>query len=284
MASAPQALASDRKEITIVSHSMLFYWWPVWAVGLLMALLSYIDGHRVALVPENTEALEKADVAVGEAGKSTKYEGRQVLLVPKEGGLPKDAEGKDLAQPKLRMTARSSWGVLFATVLLLVIFITNVPLRGLWSVVVIILVVLLAVIFALAGWWETIFHYASLLDIRINVGGYLFISLILFAMWLVVMLLFDRQIYMVFTPGQFRVCQEVGGGESTYDTMGMVIQKQRDDLFRHIILGLGSGDLIVRTSGANTHEFHMPNVLFIGRKLQQIEDMQRDRPMVKGSV
>jgi hypothetical protein len=96
------------------------------------------------------------------------------------------------------------------------------------------------------------------------------------------MLFFDRQLYMIFTPGQFRVCQEIGGGESTYDTMGMVIQKQRDDLFRHIILGLGSGDLIVRTSGAHSHEFHMSNVLFINRKLQVIEEMQRDRPVVKG--
>ena len=55
-----------------------------------------------------------------------------------------------------------------------------------------------------------------------------------------------------------------------------------DDLFRHWILGLGSGDLIVRTSGANSHEFHMPNVLSVSYKLRQIEEMQRDRPTVQG--
>ena len=65
--------------------------------------------------------------------------------------------------------------------------------------------------------------------------------------------------------------------------MGMAIQKQRDDLFRHWILGLGSGDLIVRTSGANAQEFDLHNVLFIGRKLELIEQMQRDRPVVKAS-
>jgi len=62
--------------------------------------------------------------------------------------------------------------------------------------------------------------------------------------------LLDPQIYMVFTPGQLRVRQEIGGGEAAYDTAGMVIQKQRNDLFRHWILGLGSGDLVVNTSGA----------------------------------
>lgn len=277
----PAAATSDRTEIKIVSHSMLFYWWPVWAVGLLMALLTYIDGHLMAVVPPVAEAVNAPRVQVT---SNRDEKDADVLVIPKDkGGLPKDKEG-NIIQPKLHMTRSSAYGVLFATVLLLVIAITNVPLRGLWSVVVIITIVLIAVIFALAGWWETIFHYISLLDIRINAGGYLFISLILLVMWLVTTLLFDRQIYMIFTPGQFRVCQDIGGGETTYDTMGMVIQKQRDDLFRHIILGLGSGDLIVRTSGANTHEFHLPNVLFINRKLQLIEDMQRDRPMVKGTL
>ena len=101
-------------------------------------------------------------------------------------------------------------------------------------------------------------------------------------MWVVTVYFFDRQMYMIFTPGQFKVCLEIGGGETAYDTMGMTIQKQRDDLFRHWILGLGSGDLIVRTSGANAHEFHMHNVLFVGHKLKQIEDMQRERPVVQG--
>jgi hypothetical protein len=29
--------------------------------------------------------------------------------------------------------------------------------------------------------------------------------------------------YMVFAPGQLRVHQEIGGGEVTYDTLGMVV-------------------------------------------------------------
>jgi len=46
------------------------------------------------------------------------------------------------------------------------------------------------------------------------------------------------------------------------------------------LLGLGSGDLIVRTSGAQTHQFEMPNVLFIGRKVQAIEDLLREKSVV----
>jgi hypothetical protein len=36
--------------------------------------------------------------------------------------------------------------------------------------------------------------------------------------------------------------------------------------------------LIVKTTGAQAHHFEMPNVLFINRKKQQIEDLIREMP------
>ena len=152
----------------------------------------------------------------------------------------------------------------------------------LWSVVVIVIIVLMSIIFYLAEWWEPILNALGRLHIHINAAGYLVISLALFVIWLVTFLLFDSQIYMVFTPGQLRVRQEIGGGEAAYDTAGMVIQKQRNDLFRHWVLGLGSGDLIVTTSGATAHHFDLPNVLFVGYKVRQIEEMLREKPVVQG--
>jgi hypothetical protein len=150
----------------------------------------------------------------------------------------------------------------------------------LWSVIVIMFIISLAIIFGLLDWWDRIVTYLSFLDIRINMGGYLLISSVLFGLWLIVTLLFDKQIYMVFTPGQLRVRLEIGEAETAYDTAGMTIQKQRSDLFRHWILGFGSGDLIVKTSGAQAHTFDMPNVLFLGRRVREIEDMLRSRPVV----
>src|SRR5205814_353770 len=117
----------------------------------------------------------------------------------------------------------------------------------------------------------------SLLDIRLNMSGYVFLSTGLLLLWLFAFFFFDKQIYITFLPGQLKVCQEIGSGEKAYDAIGMSIEKEKTDLFRHKILGLGSGDLVVRTSGADRHEFHLTNVLFVSRKLQQIEDMQRTR-------
>lgn len=276
----PVKPAADSREITIVSHSTLFYWWPVWAIGFLLGFLS-LWGAKMAVVPDGTRAVRGVEVPIiGQDGKE-KIEKREVLVLPEGKHLPTvDPNDPNSAprDPRLHIHPSKSLGVLFTTVLLLVVVITNVPLRGMWSFMVIFVIVALSIIFALAGWWDAILRHLSYLDIRINAGGYFFISGILLAIWLFTVLIFDKQIYMVFTPGQFKVCTEVGGGEQAYPTIGMTLEKQRSDLFRHWILGLGSGDLIVKTTGAQAHHFEMPNVLFIARKMQQIEDMVRKIP------
>jgi hypothetical protein len=272
--------ASENRQITVISHSTLFYWWPVWVIGFLLGLISHFSGWRMAVVPNGTDVVHAAEV-IGPTrdGKETRYKGVEVLILPENKHLALQDPNDPNSQPLMRHVSKGSeFGVLFAIVLLLVIVITNVPLRGLWSFMVIFLVIALAIIFALAGWWDAILRTFAALDIRINAGGYIFISSILLAIWLFTVLVFDKQIYMVFTPGQFKVCTEVGGGEQTYSTIGMTLEKQRSDLFRHWILGLGSGDLIVKTTGAQAHHFEMSNVLFIGRKMQRIEDMVRKIP------
>lgn len=278
---APPTAAPE--EITIVSHSNLFYWWPVWAVGFLIAALTFLDNQYMAIVPAKTEALESATVITKTGDKLVN---REVLMLPEGKELaarvdPAKKKGSPPANPRLHIAKGRAYGVLFATVLLVVIVLTNIPLRGMWSIMVIVLAVLLSVIFALAGWWEIILFHLSLLDIRINAGGYLFISLPLFLIWLFVMLLFDRQIYMVFTPGQFRVCTEVGGGEQVYDATGMTLEKKRSDFFRHWLLGFGSGDLVVKTSGAQAHHFDLPNVLFVNKKKEMIEKMLKRRAVTE---
>lgn len=274
---SPAATLANR-QITIVSHTTLFYWWPVWAVGFLLGLLSLLSGWRMVSVPADTEAVRATEV-IGppKDGKEIRYKDREVLVLPASD--PKHPNRKLAEEPlKLRAYPSKNFGVFFATVLLLVLVITNVPLRGLWSWMVIFLLIALTIIFALADWWAHILSAIHLLDVRINAGGYIYISTILFAIWLFTVLVFDKQIYMVFTPGQFKVCTEIGGGEQVYSTIGMTLERQRSDLFRHWVLGLGSGDLIVKTTGAQAHHFEMPNVLFINRKVRQIEDMVRKIP------
>lgn len=268
------------RSITIVSHSQLVYWWPVWVFGFLFGLLTYFGGGLMVVVPDKSKVVREV-VGVGEPGSK-----RTIILVPDDPkALPadefaqiKDKDGKLISEePRLHVSRSRGMGVLFCIILLLVIVITNVPLRGLWSVIVIVGIILMALIFQLAGIWDSILTSFALLDIRINAGGYFFIATVLLIIWLFTVMIFDRQMYIVFTPGQLKICTEIGGGEKVYDAFGLHIEKQRSDLFRHWILGLGSGDLIVKTSGAQSHQFDLPNVLFIGRKVAQIEELMKMR-------
>ncbi len=262
-----------RREILIVSHSSLFYWWPVWAVGFIMGGLSMFSGTRIATLPPQSKEFHKAkEVSVTDSKDETNsFKDRDVIVAPASSST---------TVTNLHIWGSKNPGVIFAVVLLVVIGITNVPLRGLWSVIVIIVGVAAVIILSLAGILDQILGWLFLLDVRINAAGYFVISGVLFLLWLLIFIFFDRQIYMVFTPGQLRVKLEIGDAETAYDTTGMTIQKQRSDLFRHWILGLGSGDLIVRTAGAQGHQFDMPNVLFLGRKVREIEDMLRSRQVV----
>jgi hypothetical protein len=268
---APKAPAGVLpREVHIVAHSTLFYWWPVWAAGLLLAALTWWDGNRLAIVPPGTQAKEHVE---GDC---------EALVLPAGAHLPKDPATGQPREPSLRVASHSGYGVVFVVVVLLVIFITNVPIRGLWSVLAVVVVLLGTIILALAGWWDDILEAAAHSRVYINAFGYLAIAVPLLVLWLVVVLVFDRQMYMVFAPGQLRVRQEIGSGEVAYDTMGMVVEKRRSDLFRHWLLGFGSGDLYVKTSGANAQHFEMHNVLFVGNKLQLVQEMLQTREVVAG--
>lgn len=272
----------DPDVVWIYSHSMLFYWWPVWAVGLVLAALTYFEGNRAVVVPDGSISRSDATVTYKEGDQtSITRSGADVVIIPDKKQLPRD-ENNNPVPPKVFMSHQKIYGVVFTFVLVLVIFFTNVPLRGMWSLVMFMGIVLVVVIVWLANWWSAVLGYLDQLDIRLNMGFYMVISAVMLALWLATVFFFDRQIYMKFQPGQLKVVEEVGEGAKVYDTTGMTVEKVRSDFFRHMILGLGSGDLIVRTSGAQAHQFEFKNVLFIGSKVAKIEELMRERQVEPG--
>lgn len=259
------------REIRVVAHTMIFYWWPVWAVGFLLAGLSWLAGHRLAVVPAGTKVVEGFD---GD---------REALVVPAGAHLPRDPATSKPREPTLHVTSRSGFGIVFVVVLFVVIFITNVPIRGLWSIIVLVGVLMGTIILAVAGLWDHILEALIQSHVYINAFGYVAISLPLLVLWLVAIFFYDRRRYMIFAPGQVKVCKEIGGASAAYDTLGMVVAKRRSDVFRHWLLGFGSGDLHVKPAGTHGEQFEVPNVLFIGSKLQLIQDMLQTREVVRGA-
>ncbi|MBL8798206.1 MAG: hypothetical protein JNM56_30205 [Planctomycetia bacterium] len=236
-AAAPPSKAELRKEaeqtpqLTIISHSPLLYWWPIWAVGYILAAMTYFQGQPY-----------------------------------------------QIGQVTERIHPSSNIGVLFFVTLFLVVLITNVSVRGLASGMVVLSILLLTVLFAYLDWWDPILAWAGNLSIHMNLGGYVFISTLMFLAWFLAVFVFDRMSYWRIKPGQITQEFVFGAGSRSYDTQGIVVEKHRDDVFRHWILGAGSGDLVIRTSGANRDTIQVPNVAFIGSKIDVLQRMIATEP------
>jgi hypothetical protein len=271
----PASPAEDnwQPDVVIISHTPFFYWWPVWAVGFLMGALTYWQGHQMAFVPPGTQPKRAARVE-GIDGP------RDVLVAPADQSLPVTADD-DLKQPEMRMMVSNNPGMLWVLTVCLLVVVTHIQLRGVWSVVAILLFLLLTILVTLLGLWDWLFRSFRGIDVHISASGYLAISTFLFVLWLLTFLLYDRREYMVFSRGQLRVRKAIGTGEVVYDTRGMVVEKHRDALFRHWLLGLGSGDLTIHTAGPRPQQLEMPNVLWIDHKLALIHKMLQEREVVK---
>ena len=167
-------------------------------------------------------------------------------------------------------------GLLFVAVLVLLIIFTNAQLRGIYSVVTVVTVGFFTVLLAWLGWLDSILDVVPYLSARANVGFYVLFSTALLIVWLLSFFVFDR-LWRV-TPGQMTEEHLVGGGERSFDTHGMVFRRRNQDFFKHLILGLGAGDIVLTTSGARSEEVHLPNVLFVDAKLQTVQHLIAVQP------
>jgi hypothetical protein len=213
-------------EMVIVSHSMLFYWWPVWVVGYLMAVFTWSYGQTI----------QTAELAM--------------VVHPSNNG-----------------------GILFLLTLFLVIIITNVVVRGLASALVIMGMVLVAVTLAYLRWWDDVLGFVGHLNVYLNQGAYFWFSTLLFIAWALATFVIDRMSYWVVKPGQVTRVYVLGASSESFDTENMTLEKRRDDLFRHWLLGLGTGDLRIHTFGARQKEIYIPNVLFVGTRIKALEKL-----------
>jgi hypothetical protein len=231
----------ERLKVTVIGHSPLFYFWPIWFLGYALGLMTYFE------LPEMFV--------------------RATLENP----------GGNVGVTEIALTD-NEWGVTYCIVCMLIMVISNVSMRGWASVVVIVSVLFFTLLFAYLDWWDVILDFFGKQVVYMNSGFYFFFSTIVLIPWLINFFIIDRLDYWVFVPGQAIHKKMVGLGEQTYDISGMAIYKQRDDLFRHWILGLGSGDLRIATSGAARQEITLHNVLFLGKKIDRIQALVAIKP------
>jgi hypothetical protein len=111
--------APHKREILVVSHCSLFYWWPVWAVGFLMFLITAFTGEYMVTVPTGAYAQREGATVPVEAkkkGEAAGEEKRDALIFPKDHHLRPKAGPPE--QPRLWMTTNKNLGVFLVAVLL----------------------------------------------------------------------------------------------------------------------------------------------------------------------
>lgn len=245
----------SEREIRIYSHSAIFYWWPVWLLGFVFALVTYLDGGQMIYVPPGT---------VVEGNRLTAPEAAKLLEPPHD-----------------RMARSPYLGTWFLVVMMIVFVASNVSLRGLWEWVSVLAIALLVSLIWTWSLWDNLADWFRLLHVHINLAGYLFVSTFMFTIWVLTVFLFDRRTYIVFSAGQVRVLNEIGEAEKVYDVTNMTIQVLPNVFIRHRILGLwGASDLVVRTGGPQAEVLEWPNVLFARSRLKQIQARLKAREVV----
>jgi hypothetical protein len=264
---APTPAAVQR--LRVIGHTGLFYWWPVWLVGFILAGLTYAEGSRLAVLPPGTTITAK--------GENT----FELKLNRPAPNLEQAAAYAAAGEPPFHtpIASRKGFGLIWFAVILLVVFGSNVPLRGLATMVAILGVVVLVFLLGFLELWSPILEFVGGLHIQITVAGYLIPSCALFLMWLVVMFLYDPLRYALFTAGQLSLVRNIGDHIEVHPASAIRVEKRPDDLLRHWILGLGAGDLIITVPGRGD-QIEFPNVLFINSKLAKIAVLMNLKPVV----
>ncbi|HXW21457.1 MAG TPA: hypothetical protein VEK14_00950 [Rhodomicrobium sp.] len=222
---------NDLPELRIYSRSAIFFWWPVWVTGYILAAITYFGGDPLSL-----------------------SNGTKILVHPNTG-----------------------LGISYIVILALIMMFTNVRLRGIYSLVGLLVIAFVTVLFAWLGWWDRIFYLIPQLTVYMNFGFYITFSTLLLAIWALRFFLFDRLVFWRVRPGQLTEEHMIGGAEQSYDTRGMLFEQRANDFFRHIV-GLGSADLLLITTGARKEEIDIPNVLFASDKIRVMQRLIAIKP------
>ncbi len=222
--------AAPPREVRLVAHSNILYWWVVWFYGYMCALATYLN-HVV--VP---------------------FAGKQIKFFPE------------------------AWlGISYVAVLLFVVVFTNVRARVLHTFIIAAVVALALVGMEWRWGLGSVFSFVPEIRVEMNLAFYMMMSTGLLLIWIVVVFFIDQLTYWRFGGGQVVERHRLGNATGhVYDTRGMLMRRNPDDLFRHKLLGLGflglgTGDLVFKAAIPGSEPFLIENVWCSTAQQRKIE-------------
>ena len=254
-----------KDKIIIRSHNESFFLWPMAYIGLAFALVSLLDGGRLAVVPSNTNV------------ETITFKGAEhkALVLPA-------GSTDNLESPKLHITHSKSLGTFYLIFLFIFINIAFNKLKGIFWWFFYSLLLLGGIILWQFGWLDNITNYVAGLDIRLSAGFYFFFSFLLLLNFLLRIHLLDYLTleWAEFSPGQIRICENFGEGVTVKDAAGLHFERDKSDWTRWLV-GFGMGDLIIKTGGAIPETIRLRNVTNIDHKVGQIDKLLRAREIIQ---
>ncbi len=177
----------------------------------------------------------------------------------------------------LLVMQETGYGLVYIMVLAFSLFATGVNLRGVWALLTLVCLIFGVFLMSYYGVWDTVSSWVIQQPVYLNHGFYLAIGVMLFLPWCLVVFLFDTRKYVKIESNTVTIVHEIGEGARAYDTIGVMMEKKLDNFFKHYLLGFGSGDLVIRTSGGSNEVIHLPNVLGVDKVLNELENLRSMR-------
>ena len=158
-------------------------------------------------------------------------------------------------------------GISYVMLVLFVLVFTNARARGVKSLVLFLLLVVIGLSVQMTVGWTEVLQYFPLLLVHMNLAFYLLFSGVLLVAWLGVIFGSDRAVRWEFAPGSIAMKYWFTDAAESYTSPQVQTARQSDDIFVHRLLGLwflgfGTGDIEVRfnTPGQGTKVYFLKNV------------------------
>jgi hypothetical protein len=168
-------------------------------------------------------------------------------------------------------------GISFVALVLFVLVFTNARARGVKSLVLFLLLIVVGLVVQMTAGWTEILQFFPLLLVHMNLAFYLLFSCVLLAAWLFVVLGTDHSVYWEFGPNSIAKKYWFTDAAESYTSPQVETSRQSDDIFVHRLLGLwflgfGTGDIEVRfsTAGSGQKVYFLKNVWRAARAEREI--------------
>lgn len=169
-------------------------------------------------------------------------------------------------------------GIGFLTVMFATLIFTHLRARGIYAVIMLLVIALIGLLVHIFVGWTAIFDQLTLLKVHMNLAYYVVVFVVSSVIWFYVTIIHARLTYGVVNPGEVGWRSPLTGQMENHRPLNFQVIKRSDDIVVHRILGLGflglgTGDIEVKfdVPGGGSQHHLFRNVWRPDAKIDRME-------------